>query len=245
MPEKHAGSFRAPHAAVDVEGRKLKARTILAVLDPELPPGLLDLLEVGTGSGVMAQHFAEVTPTRFKVRSVDVVDLRIESAGYEFTLVEGVELPFPDASFDVVVSNHVVEHVGDRDSQCRHLKEVARVLRSDGIAYLATPSRWALVEPHFKLPLLSWLPPRLSDVYVRKLRRGDHYDCRPLGPIALSRLFAEADLLARHSEVGAVSHGAHAETWVGRVARSLGAGIRHLWGLSPTFVVLLKRATRG
>ena len=64
-----------------------------------------------------------------------------------------------DGSFDVVVSNHVVEHVGDREAQRTHLAELRRVLAADGLGYLATPTRWALVEPHFTVPLLSW-PPR-------------------------------------------------------------------------------------
>ena len=235
--------IRSPHADVDIERRRGKARRILAVLDEVLSPGMLDLLEIGTGSGAMAEHFAATG--RFVVASVDVVDVRVAKDGYDFSLIEGTKLPFPDGSFDVVVSNHVLEHVGERADQSSHMREIARVLRSDGVAYLATPNRWTLLEPHFRLPLLSWLPRRLSDPYVRMSGRGDHYDCRPVGPIVLSHLIGGSGLLGRHAEVEAVSKGTHTHAWVGRLVQFLGVGIQPLWHLSPTFVVLLKRVPHG
>jgi SAM-dependent methyltransferase len=44
-------------------------------------------------------------------------------------------LPFPDESFDVVVANHMLYHVPDPD---RAVAELARVLRGDGVALVAT-----------------------------------------------------------------------------------------------------------
>jgi SAM-dependent methyltransferase len=45
-------------------------------------------------------------------------------------------LPFPDADFDVVIANHVLEHVAD---DARALAEIRRVLRPGGWAMLAVP----------------------------------------------------------------------------------------------------------
>jgi SAM-dependent methyltransferase len=67
-------------------------------------------------------------------------------------------LPFPDGTFDVVISNHVVEHVADPD---RHLSEIRRVLKASGVCYLATPNRWWLFEVHSRLAFLHWLPASL------------------------------------------------------------------------------------
>src|SRR5207237_9624421 len=83
-----------------------------------------------------------------------------------------------DVAVDVVVSNHVFEHVGGRNEQLRDLQEVLRVLRPDGFAYLATPNRWGLLEPHYRLPFLSWLPARAANAYLRATRRGDIHDVR-------------------------------------------------------------------
>src|SRR3546814_17958343 len=74
------------------------------------------------------------------------------------------------------LSNHVIEHVGNADAQRHHLDEIRRVLAPDGVVYFAAPNRWRLVEPHFRLPFLSWLPNPASDRYVRVMGRGSHYD---------------------------------------------------------------------
>lgn len=54
------------------------------------------------------------------------------------------EMPFADASFDVVVSRHVMEHVGDPQ---RALAEIERVLRPGGYVAAVTPHRWPDDEP--------------------------------------------------------------------------------------------------
>lgn len=50
--------------------------------------------------------------------------------------VDMLAMPFPDATFDVVIANHVLEHVAD---DRRALFEIHRVLRPGGLAILQTP----------------------------------------------------------------------------------------------------------
>src|SRR3546814_5478078 len=71
--------------------------------------------------------------------------------GYAFQVVDGTTLPYSNDTFDIVVSNHVIEHVGNADAQRHHLDEIRRVLAPDGVVYFAAPNRWRLVEPHFRL----------------------------------------------------------------------------------------------
>src|SRR3546814_10663790 len=99
--------------------------------------------------------------------------------GYAFQVVDGTTLPYSNDTFDIVVSNHVIEHVGNADAQRHHLDEIRRVLAPDGVVYFAAPNRWRLVEPHFRLPFLSWLPHPASDRYVRVMGRGSQYECAP------------------------------------------------------------------
>ncbi len=47
-----------------------------------------------------------------------------------------VDIPYPDGSFDVVICNHVLEHVPD---DARAMRELRRVLAPDGWAVLQTP----------------------------------------------------------------------------------------------------------
>lgn len=115
-----------------------------------------------------------------EVHAVDVADSLQVHDGFSFSLVTGTELPFPDQEFDVVISNHVIEHVGDQAAQRKHLDELRRVTKADGLAYLAVPSRWQVIEPHYRLAFLSWLPERLRNGYLRLLGNTHPYDCRPL-----------------------------------------------------------------
>jgi len=196
---------RAPHAVLDVASRRRKARKIAAILATERPLAGLRVLDVGTGAGVIAASLAEIVGPRGEVHSVDVVDVRVDSKAYEFHLADGVDLPFPDDAFDVVISNHCIEHTGGRAEQELHVRELGRVLRASGAGYLAVPNRWGPLEPHFKLPALSWLPTiGMQSRYVRATRRGERYDCRLLSRAEVRSLFAGAGLDARERTLEAM-----------------------------------------
>ncbi|EIL91054.1 type 11 methyltransferase [Rhodanobacter spathiphylli B39] len=129
---------------------------------------------------------------------MDVHDNRQVADGYRYHHVRDTQLPFADESFDVVLTNHVIEHVGDEGTQRAHLAELRRVLRPDGVGYLAVPNRWMLVEPHYKLAFLSWLPHAWRTPYLRLMGKGAVYDCEPLQMRQLERFFADAGLDCRN-----------------------------------------------
>ncbi len=165
---------KSSHAILDPESRRRKARKIATLVSGHIKLETADLLDMGTGSG----HIAEELGRRARrVVSVDVTDEREVRDGYEFVKVASAKLPFDDESFDVVVSNHVVEHVPD---QRMHLRELMRVLRPDGVAYLATPNKLWLRDPHYKLPFISWLPRRASQAYLSTCKPGKVWDIYPM-----------------------------------------------------------------
>lgn len=185
---------RQAHADVNMPLRALKARKIEILLGLDRPGSHGTLLEVGTGSGGIADYFARQAYRQWAVTAVDVVDNRQQKDSYDFHLLDGCALPFPDCSFDVVVSNHVIEHVGHESSQLLHLRELRRVLKPGGQGYLAVPNRWMLVEPHYRVPLLSWLPKQWRSPYLKLLRGGAGYDCEPLSMGEVERLLKAAEL---------------------------------------------------
>lgn len=163
---------RSSFASDQRDIRRQRADKILAVLEERCPIGDCRALDIGTGSGMIARRLGEFFR---EVVSVDVTDQRVEKEGYRFEKIEDERLPFADESFEVVISNQVIEHVWDAE---RHVAEMARVMTPSGIGYLATPNRFALIEPHYRLPFLSWLPARWAGVYLR-LARGKQWDVRP------------------------------------------------------------------
>lgn len=141
---------RGPVVRLD---RTEKARMIEEIVSAHLgvPVEGLRILDVGCGNGDIGRHFA----ARNRVSGVDVKDQRGPDADFEFRLVQSATLPFADAEFDLVISNHVIEHIPD---QRRHLDEIRRILAPGGIAYLATPNRSSpLMEGHVGNPnVLGW-----------------------------------------------------------------------------------------
>jgi ubiquinone/menaquinone biosynthesis C-methylase UbiE len=240
-----AGGWRE-HMHFDAEGRRRKARKIITLIDREHPLAGATVLEIGTGTGVISAELARAAGPTGRTISIDTMDTRIDAEGYDFRLTSGVALPFPDHSFDVVVSNHVVEHVGDREAQQVHLREIGRILRPGGLGYLATPTRWALLEPHFKVPMLSWPPRPMRDRYLRLTRRGKVYDVDPFGPRELRGALERARLRWQDRTLDALDELVRSEN-PGRAARILSRAPlplrRALRPALPTMVYLVGPAT--
>jgi SAM-dependent methyltransferase len=188
---------RQAHVVLDSVSREQKARKIISLLGEKRIRGARRILEIGCGSGIISSTLAALGGDAVEVYAVDVEDNRVDVQGYQFNQVENATLPFADRYFDIVISNYVIEHVGSHEEQAVHLREIRRVLSDSGTGYLGLPNRWRLMEPHFKLPLLSWLPQWLSDRYVRWSGRGTYYDCLPLSRRRARILLSNAQLNAR------------------------------------------------
>ena len=231
---------RQAHVVLDLRSRQWKAVKIERLLQLADRLGSLRILEVGTGSGGIASYFGTHPSGRFVVEAVDVVDNRQVSVGYGFTLVHGTQLPFDDASFDVVVTNHVIEHVGEREQQLAHLAEVHRVMKPNAVGYFAVPNRWMLVEPHYGLAFLSWLPKSWRSVYLRLRRRGQFYDCEPLTLPEAEALLSQAGFTFRNQCVEAMRATIDIEQAPWLTARAINAlpdwVVRRLLAVFPTLI---------
>jgi hypothetical protein len=81
--------------------------------------------------------------------------LRCDEPGFITMLGDGRALPFETKSFDVVVSNSVIEHLGEWHQQKLFADEIRRVGHS---YWVQTPNRRFFIEPHFLAPLIHFLP---------------------------------------------------------------------------------------
>jgi len=100
----------------------------------------------------------------------DAAFLEQEYPGLKYVRSDGLTLPFPDKSFDFVVSFAVIEHVGNRVQQKTFVRELCRVGKT---CCITTPNRWFPVEFHTAVPLIHWLPPSSFRVLLRLL--GKHF----------------------------------------------------------------------
>lgn len=201
---EHPAADRRAHAILDAESRERKASKIITLLGPQTISSSRNILEIGCGSGVIAHALSAIGGDGCEVDAVDVVDNRVETDGYVFRLVDSAVLPFDDGRFDVIISNYVIEHVGTAEEQAVHLREINRVLRDSGTAYLGIPNKWRLIEPHYRLPLLSWFPQAFSDRYVKASGRGTYYDCLPLSYQDARKMLGDAGFASRDITVPAL-----------------------------------------
>lgn len=133
---------RGPVARLD---RVRKAKMIESFLQDGLGEEVVGrrILDIGCGNGIISSYFSRHND----VTGVDVNDLRRDdSTGFEYITVDSARLPFVEASFDIVLSHHVIEHIHEQEF---HLREMHRVLKHDGLAYLGTPNRSSpIMEGH-------------------------------------------------------------------------------------------------
>jgi SAM-dependent methyltransferase len=97
-----------------------------------------------------------------RVTSIQIARKRIVAPVFVSGVGEG--LPFPNACFDLVVMNQVVEHVAD---QSMVVREAARVVRDGGVIYVACPNYLRFYEPHYKILWAPLLPKVLGRIYLR------------------------------------------------------------------------------
>src|SRR5438046_5196103 len=108
------------------------------------------LLDAGCGDGGVARLL------RQRVREVVAVDVEASAAwreepGLTFTVANAEQLPFADASFDVVYSKDSLHHM---ESPEEALAEYCRVLKRNGSALIVEANRYNPVfYPHMTLAL--------------------------------------------------------------------------------------------
>ena len=143
--------------------RERKLETFFRIVEPLEGLKLLDLgAQINPGRSDDLQ-LIDVLADRRHVTAANISPEHVERIRGHYPEVEAVvadacDLPWPDGTFDIVYSNAVIEHVGDRDAQKRMAQEIMRVGKR---WFVTTPNRWFPFEFHLRLPLVTWLPGRL------------------------------------------------------------------------------------
>ena len=119
------------------------------------------VLDLGCRSGALTQHFVEGN---------DVVGLDVDRAALEKAAQLGIEtvvanvdepLPFPDASFDAVVSGELLEHLQFPDAL---VAEARRILRPGGVFVGSVPNAFRLQS---RIRFLRGRPPEDDPTHLR------------------------------------------------------------------------------
>jgi SAM-dependent methyltransferase len=112
----------------------------------------LSLLEVGCGGNpevLLIDLCSKYTGVDFSRTGLEVASQRLAPTGVPFELKEAsaMDLPFPDQSFDAAYSAHVLYHIPKIDDQATAFRQIARVVRSGGVAVFLLANPYPLLFP--------------------------------------------------------------------------------------------------
>ena len=172
------------------------------------------ILDLGCGMGglstALALEGATVRPVDFNRHYCHITRLRGMRYGLDLSPINaaGEALPFPDAHFDIIMCVDVLEHVRDPEAL---LAEISRCLKPGGLCQITAINRFAFRDPHYHVRFVNWLPRRLSDAYLRFVRRSKDNalfaDRQTLSEMHYYTYRGLETLLARHGLTGLAESG--------------------------------------
>lgn len=183
----------------------------IALMRRLLPVTLEDceILEIGSGVGTFnltaSQQNLNIQGVEPVAELVALSEERLAEAGItaDIRVGSGEKLPYPDNSFDLVVSFQVLEHV---DDPAKTIYEALRVLRPEGYIFFNIPSYHSFWEGHYGI---FWWPnlhkyPALMRFYIRLMKRDPYYTnlLNFITPELLRNIVQQSPIKARIHDLG-------------------------------------------
>ncbi len=161
---------QAVAAAVSLDGMRDRLAYVASKVPLELFSESSIVLISGMGVGgemLAARERGAGSVYGVEVDSPSLEFCRLRFAGLDGLfprLYDGETLPFEGASFDLVLSGHIIEHTRNPHA---YLTELLRVLRPSGWLFLEFPTRFHWRELHTGIPSVEWLPLSLRNGILR------------------------------------------------------------------------------
>ena len=200
------------------------------------------LLENGCGVGMYVEHLAQYGGRVIGLEYDYERAAESRQRSPEIVIAAGEGLPFPDGTFDLILSHEVLEHVQDDRFS---VSEMARVLRAGGRAVVFVPNRGYPFETHGiywrgryhfgNIPLVNYLPRRLRDRLAPHVRVYTARDLQSLFSGLPVRLISRTVIFGAYDNIIA--------RWpaMGRVLRSVLQALENtplrVFGLSQVWVL--------
>ncbi len=229
--------------------RLLELACVRAELAKAVPAGC-SILEIGAGTGWQAR---ELSKLGYSIEAIDIGDSNYAADRvWPIRNYDGKTIPFPTATFDVVFSSNVLEHIPDVEE---FQSEIARVLKPNGIALHLVPSAsWRIWT---NVTYYGFVVRKIGRLVASKLFKAGpsarSTTPTPTGPPPAKRKLYAALIPSRHGERGNALTELHdfgRRRWVGlfraaqwTVTRAYGGGVFHTgYSLLGAAVPLERRA---
>lgn len=106
----------------------------------------MKILDLGTGSGYLSFPIAKKYPN-ISMIGLDIVEKALEANRFKakeenirnisFVTYDGIDFPFADNEFDMVISRYALHHFPDIQ---KSISEVSRVIKSEGFLFISDPT---------------------------------------------------------------------------------------------------------
>lgn len=164
------------------KSRRQKGMKAVAVINDYLkksnyaPYSNLFLIDIGCSTGYMTKIYGDnlgtVIGTDIDVNAVNYAKTHNTKDNITYQMADSMNLPFSNNCFDIATCSHIYEHVPDPE---RMISEIYRVLKPNGFCLFLAGNRFVLIEPHYRLPLLSVIPKPLAHHYLRVTQKDEYY----------------------------------------------------------------------
>lgn len=230
--------------------RYLKSKKILKVImDYSKKSGFdlrkLTVLDVGCSGGhvlkTLSPYFQKLVGIDIDTSAIDFAKKRNNAPNVDYLQGDGLFIPFKDNSFNVIICNHIYEHVPDAKLL---FSEIRRVLKPGGFCYLSAGNRLVLKEGHYKLYFLSWLPKPLANYYLRLTGKGTNYYEKHLTWWGISRIIKKFVVTDYTIPIIKAPGSFHATDMIKKdsLLTKLPASItKVLYWLIPTYILILSK----
>jgi SAM-dependent methyltransferase len=232
------------------DGQERRLQMILAACEERIHGRVL---ENGCGIGMYVEHLlpftGEIIGLEYDFERAHQADQGLASltdtTHAYIVCAAGEGLPFPDNSFDAILSHEVLEHVQD-DTQV--VGEMVRILRPGGRMVIFAPNRGYPFETHGiywrgsyrfgNIPLVNWLPRMLRDRLAPHVRVYTRQDIARLFAGLPVEILLDTVIFGAYDNIIARSPGLgmRLKYWLQKLEntplRSL--GLSHFWVLEKT-----------
>ncbi len=141
----------------------------------------LTVLDIGASTGIidnyLSKYFKKVVGTDIDKDAILFAKKNFKGKNLVFKVEDAMKLSFKKNYFDIVICTHVYEHV---PSLKKLFDEIYRVLKPQGVCYLAAQNKLWPLEAHHNLLFLSWLPKKYADTYIKISKGLNEYYEHPM-----------------------------------------------------------------
>lgn len=178
------------------------------ILSRYIPKNSKSVIDIGGGTGIHSFYLAD---KGYEVSLIDYVPYHIEIVNKEnskrkkklkeISLGDARDLKYKDSSFDVALLFGPLYHLCQKEERIQAIQETLRVLKDDGIAFIAIISKFASLFDGYKYNFI--IDPDFRIILDNDIKNGNHINQKEKPQYFMNTFFHSMDdILIEVKEAG-------------------------------------------